>query len=191
MFSYESFSACLTNYYLPFLALTAQLPFQTGGHFSDIMAFGMAVGSPALVTYSLTITISNRASVRRKFSTLLKEAMLFDEQNADRSPGYVTRIKAALVILQEGQQVPLRASDVDGWFSSLITSSKNKEWWEQVKTNLQATRRGVTASLVAQTALAAAAYMLTSRSRRYTSRDLSALQHRLASLPALPCMINC
>ena len=123
----------------------------------------MAVGSPALATYSLSTTIINRAAVRARFDALLKEARIFDEQNGGRHPGYAVRIRAARILLQEGQQVPLRASEVDGWFSSLLTSADNKEWWERLEVSLKATRRGVTTTLVAQTALAVIAFICTSK----------------------------
>lgn len=174
-FSFQSFSAALTNYFLPFLTLTAQLPYSTGGYFTDILAFSMAVGSPAMATYSLSITIMNRAAVRARFDALLKEARIFDEQNGGRNPGYADRIRAARILLQEGQQVPLRASEVDGWFSSLLTCAENKEWWERLEVSLKATRRGVTTTLVAQTSLAVIAFICTGR---YFSLTLSIVAPR-------------
>ncbi len=115
----------------------------------------MAVGSPALITYSLTITILNRNWVRREFESLLKGL------NKDLREKIGERLEAAQYLLQESQQVPMRASQVGGWLSSLIVLDKNEAWWTRVKKDLQKSRRGYTFSLVAQIGLAFIAYTFT------------------------------
>ena len=57
--------------------------------------------------------------------------------------------------------MPLRASQERGWFSSLIDAPYNSEWWEHLEARLRSTRRSVTASLVAQMALAGIAFLFT------------------------------
>jgi hypothetical protein len=49
IFSFEVFSSGATNYLLPWLALTAQLPFETGENevLANVMSFCYAVGSPS------------------------------------------------------------------------------------------------------------------------------------------------
>ncbi|KAK5133785.1 hypothetical protein LTR08_007214 [Meristemomyces frigidus] len=158
-FNFASFSAAITNYLLPWLALTAQLPFETGDLWSNIMGFCLAVGSPAFVTYSLSITILNRYWVRKKFGGLLSKAGGVSVRQKYRD--YEDRVRAAQYLLQEAQQVPLRASQAKGWLSSLIVVPGNGEWWEHLESRLKSTRRGVTASLVAQMALASVTYLFT------------------------------
>lgn len=119
----------------------------------------MAVGSPALVTYSLLITITNRWSVGTLFADL--RAVARDELLELRYRGYKDRIRTAQFLLQEGQQVPLRASQERGWLSSLIVMPANSGWWDRLDGRLRSTRRAVTASLIAQTFFAAVAYLFT------------------------------
>ena len=149
----------MTNYFLPWLALTAQLPFETGDLWSNTMSFCLAVGSPAFATYSLTITILNRYWVRKKFGGLLSKAHGLSIRGKYRE--YEDRIRAAQYLLQEAQQVPLRASQEKGWLSSLIVVPQNDVWWEHIESRLMGTRRSVTPSLVAQMAVASVTYLFT------------------------------
>jgi hypothetical protein len=120
------------------------------------MSFCLAVGSPALITYSLTVTILNRYWVRQHFHTLTARM-----QKNSRWARYEKRIEAARYLLEEAQQVPLRAPQYKGWLSSLIVKPENEDWWLDLKKRLRRTRRGVTASLVAQVLSAAIAYLFT------------------------------
>jgi hypothetical protein len=158
VFNFNIFANAFTSWLLPWLALTAQLPFEAEGSLGNLMSLFMAVGSPALITYSLTITILNRIWVRRKFRSLQKKLVgVPDELNN----GLCEQLRAAQYLLQESQQVPMRASQVDGWLSSLIALDKNHTWWTTVKKDLKNTRRGYTFSLFAQIAMAFLAYTLT------------------------------
>ena len=149
----------MTNYFLPWLALTAQLPFETGDFLSNGMAFCLAVGSPALVTYSLVITILNRYWVRKRFNGLISKARGLSVRQ--KFSELESRVRTSQYLLQEAQQVPLRASQQQGWFSSLIVIPDNFDWWAHLERSLRNTRRGVTASLVAQMLFAAIAYLFT------------------------------
>ena len=149
----------MTNYFLPWLSLTAQLPFETGSQRGNVMSFCLAVGSPALVTYSLAITILNRSWVRRKFNDLSVKAQTMSV--IWKFKDYKGRIQSARFLLQETQQVPLRASQEQGWLSSLIVIPDNSAWWEDLEKRLKSTRRGVTPSLVAQLLFAGIAYLFT------------------------------
>ena len=153
----RAFSSC-ANANRTHCRLTAQLPYETGSPWSNIMSFFLAVGSPALVTYSLTITIMNRAWARGVFKGLRKKTRFLRPDIGSR---YDIQIKAARRLMQEGQQVPLRASQEQGWLSSLIVLSNNLPWWRKLDDRLKNTRRGVTASLVAQTLFAAVAFLFT------------------------------
>ena len=117
----------------------------------------MAVGSPALITYSLTISILNRIWVRRKFELLLNKL----DRLSEPPQHFHKRLGAAQYLLQESQQVPMRASQSDGWLSSLVVLKDNAAWWNRVKKDLQNSRRGYTFSLVAQIGMAFLAYLFT------------------------------
>ena len=118
----------------------------------------MAVGSPALITYSLTLTILNRIWVRGIFGSLLDK---LDDLPRNLHQGLRKRLRAAQYLLQESQQVAMRVSQVDGWLSSLIALDDNHAWWMRVKKDLKNTRRGYTFSLLAQIVMAFLAYTLT------------------------------
>jgi hypothetical protein len=122
-FSFADFSASMTNYLLPWLALTAQLPFEAGDPWSNMLVFCMAVGSPVLVTYSLTITILNRFWVRSVFKDLLRRAQ---SRGVKNKFDFGSRVKAVQFLLQETQQVPLRCSQEKGWLSSLLGKISRK-----------------------------------------------------------------
>ncbi|KAF2870392.1 hypothetical protein BDV95DRAFT_444030, partial [Massariosphaeria phaeospora] len=119
----------------------------------------LSIGSPALITYSLTLTILNRYSLRTRWYALHQTAQ--SRAVHDKYSDFSMRVKAIQYLLQEAQQVPLRASQEKGWLSSLIVSPKNQGWWRNIKTRLTRTRRGVTFSLVAQILAAAVAWLFT------------------------------
>ena len=125
------------------------------------MSLFMAVGSPALITYSLTLTILNRIWVRRIFESLLEQLDGSINIPQDSRGPLRKRLHAAQYLLQESQQVPMRTSQVHGWLSSLIVLDKNEKWWMRVKKDLQNSRRGYTFSLFAQIGMAFIAYTFT------------------------------
>lgn len=174
-FDFADFSTTFTNFLLPWLALTAQLPYETGSPWSSIMSFCLALGSPALITYSLTLTMLNRSWIRKRFDALAKKCQ--EQQVQTRYHGYRERVRAAQYLLQEAQQVPLRASQERGWLSSLVVSGENQDWWLRLRNALKTTRRGVTVSLVAQILAAVIAWILT-----ITSGFIALLGDRTAAL---------
>ena len=117
----------------------------------------MAVGSPALITYSLMLTIRNRAWVREEFADLRKH--IRDVQHMYSTFG--KRLEAIQYVLEEAQQVPLRVSQEQGWFSSLTVAAQNEHWWENLEKKLKDTRRGGTLSLVFQMGVAILAWLFT------------------------------
>ena len=145
-FDFTNFSTSLTNWLLPWLALSAQLPYEASGTGSNIMSGLLAIGSPALISYSLSLTILNRSWVRRKFVKFKKDS----HGIKGRAPYINDRISAAGRLLCDAQQAPIRVSQQDGWLSSLIVLEGNQPFWEAVKKDLRNTRRGFTASLFAQ-----------------------------------------
>ena len=156
-FQFQTFAGAFVNYLLPWLGLIAQLPIETEDKYDGFISLFMAVGSPALITYSLMLTIRNRALVRDKFGELR-------EHLPGVTPKYATfgqRLDAIQYVLEEAQQVPLRVSQGDGWFSSLIVAAQNETWWVDLESKLKDTRRGRTLSLVFQMGVAILAWLLT------------------------------
>ncbi|KAK6083869.1 hypothetical protein SCUP515_01565 [Seiridium cupressi] len=151
VFSFQIFSSGATNYLLPWLALTSQLPFETGEHnvIANFMSFCYALGSPIIVTYSLMITILNQHWLRTHFRLLESHGPMRET------------VKYARQFLQESQQVPLRLSQDDGSLGSLVVLAENKIWWERLSESVQRTRRGVTLSLIAQIIVAIMSWVLT------------------------------
>ncbi|KAK4110156.1 hypothetical protein N656DRAFT_301342 [Canariomyces notabilis] len=121
------------------------------------MSFCMSLGSPALATYSLMITILNQNWLRRICASLPKYE---DGENQVQNP-YTKRMSSARVLLEAAQQAPLQISETDGSLSSLVILEANNSWWNSVEKRLQATKRNVTLSLVAQMLVAAGAWVLT------------------------------
>ena len=117
----------------------------------------MAVGSPALTTYSLMLTIRNRAFVREEFDNL--RTRIREVQRMYSTFGQ--RLDAIQYVLEEAQQVPLRVSQEQGWFSSLTVAARNGPWWENLEQKLRDTRRGRTLSLVFQMGVAILAWLFT------------------------------
>lgn len=178
-FDFQQFAASFSNYLLPWLALTAQLPYETATPWGNMMSFCLAVGSPTMITYSLTLTILNRYWVRERFHKLSMKAQ--SHAVHDKYAGYSDRVRAIQYLLQEAQQVPLRASQEKGWLSSLLVAPKNQTWWRSVQKRLRTTRRGVTFSLVAQILAAAIAWLFTVSSSFITSTGDIVVAYQLSS----------
>ncbi|EAS29003.2 uncharacterized protein CIMG_07749 [Coccidioides immitis RS] len=163
-FNFSSFSSAFTNYLLPWLALTAQLPYETGSPWSDIMSLCLAVGSPALLGFSLTITMLNRYWVRRELN------LLIGSLRRETRKRYKRQINAVQYFLAEAQQVPLQVpSDQDSL--RRLLEPQMEVWWQGLNGRLRRSRRGVTASLVAQALSAVIAYTFTVIASFLTSID--------------------
>ena len=156
-FQFQTFAGAFVNYLLPWLGLIAQLPTETESKYDGFISLCMAVGSPALITYSLMLTIRNRAWVRDEFDHLRRH--IRDVQHMYSTFGQ--RLGAIQCVLEEAQQVPLRVSQEEGWFSSLTVAAKNESWWENLEHKLKDTRRGRSLSLVFQMGVAILAWLFT------------------------------
>lgn len=152
VFNYQTFLGRTTNYLLPWLALTAQLPYEAGDIITNIMCFFMGVGSPMTLTFSLMMTIFNRRWLREKVRRFHSEFP---------GSGLAPRLRDVSHFLEAAQQVPLRMYHGTGWLASLVVLESNDEWWGRLRSRLLATKRGVTLSLVAQILVAVAAWILT------------------------------
>ncbi|KAJ7608733.1 hypothetical protein FB45DRAFT_379373 [Roridomyces roridus] len=149
----------MTTWLLPWLALIAQLPFEATG-WMNLLSGCLAVGSPALATYSLALTAFNRRYAFRKFRGLKDKV-----QRNTRQAVYgwmIERLDKAAFIVVEVQQCPMRANQRDGEFASLLTINDldRNIFWKVAHKDLKNTRRGFTYSFLAQVLMAALSYLL-------------------------------
>ena len=103
-FDWPLFSAAIAQWLLPWLALTVQLPYETRDHTSHAIALMLAVGSPMLITHSLSITILNYRWLNRYFAKLRSE-------NETRGKRQIPVLSAAVYIFKEIQHVPISIGD--------------------------------------------------------------------------------
>lgn len=148
----------ITIWLLPWISLTAQLPYEADGFSANLMSLLLAIGSPALITFSLAITAFNRRWIRKRFTVSANNLPLkFDSKFSHFKPA----VEGAQFLLEKAQQVPLRCSEVEGWLSSLVVLPQNRHWWTGVMEDLTKTRRDLTFSLIAQLLFAVLAYIFT------------------------------
>jgi len=110
-----------------------------------------------LTTFSLFVAMLDRQLARTRFEKLKQRFrdVLREDHRLE------SRIDGAEYLLREAGHVPIRASDIDGWLTSLARLDKNTPWWSRLAENLSSSRREVTPSLVAQICVAILAYALT------------------------------
>lgn len=93
----------MTSWFLPWLALTAQLPYSTSNKRSNVMALFLALGSPALIAYALALTAINSRKIRRKFRNCLRRCKELE------LPGLPEAIDSAQTIMIDSQHIPIQA----------------------------------------------------------------------------------
>ncbi|KAL9118821.1 MAG: hypothetical protein Q9187_004624 [Circinaria calcarea] len=146
-FDWSFFSQGLSQWLLPWLALTAQLPFETKDRQGNFMALLLAVGSPALVVYSLALTILNSRSINREFRQIR------ENNTSDIHPQQAKVIKAARAILIESQHVPIQVyNGPNREIAQLIVDPGNWAWWCNLQKEIRKTKRKWTYSLYIQVA---------------------------------------
>jgi hypothetical protein len=147
-----------TTWLLPWLTLTAQLPYE-GSHWqTNLLAVLFSLGSPAILIMSLTMTVMNGNWIHEKFKKLWERSRTQPSPVRER---FGRRINAASFIIQESQQAPMRVSEDVGWLSSLIVLKENQSWWIYVEGHIRDTRKGVTLSLIAQISMAFITWLFT------------------------------
>ncbi|KAF6820863.1 hypothetical protein CPLU01_12677 [Colletotrichum plurivorum] len=120
------------------------------------MSVCIGLGSPMLMTFSLMMTILNKRWIRKKFGNTLSTS----GARRNPEPGIVARARAALVIAEDAQQVPMRLIQREGWLARQIVLDVHTTWWKDAAKSLESTRRGVTLSLVAQLSVAVISWIL-------------------------------
>ncbi|KAJ6495056.1 hypothetical protein C8R45DRAFT_899846 [Mycena sanguinolenta] len=117
-FNFPSFSTQFSSFMLPFLALTAQLPFGAPSHIDNFSTIMLTIGSPTLAIFSLMITILNSRWIRWRFGRIT----------------YPNRAQAVIVLdnLQESL-LRVKRTSLKGQLpllASLIVLPQNDQWWQ-------------------------------------------------------------
>lgn len=143
----------MTNYLLPWLGLTAQLPYETGSVSGNFESFCLAVGSPMLTTFSLMSTTLNAHSTSKVFEA--------EFGNGKANGDIKEAVDAAEYFLCGSQQAPVRIKEEQ--FREMFDEVPGtlRDRWVIVKERLRNTRRQYTFSLVAQTSFGVVAWVLT------------------------------
>lgn len=147
-FVFANFATAATNWFLPWIALVAQLPYESTSHWTDLSCAFISLGSPALLCYSLVLTLMSQQYIRKEGKEILHRIDTAFGR-AHKQP-MRARFLSAVFILLETHQAALRARIDHGRLSDLVILDENDGWWKTAAESLERTRRGVTASLVAQ-----------------------------------------
>ncbi|KAJ7596010.1 hypothetical protein C8J56DRAFT_1022428 [Mycena floridula] len=117
-FSFPAFSTQFSSFMLPFLALTAQLPFGATNSADNFSTIALTIGSPTLAIFSLIITVLNSRWLKRRFARIS-----------------YPNTNYAVTVLINLQQSLLRVETEDSngcpLLASLIVLPQNDQWWRR------------------------------------------------------------
>ena len=156
--SYGWISLCqdLTSWFLPWLALTAQLPFATRDKQTDFLALLLALGSPSFAIFSLALTIFKTRWINRLFRPIKERSEVLGQ------PRQIKTIKAVRVFLIESQHVPIQIfNGPRREFAHLVVCPENWTWWHSLRDEILKTKRGWTYPLYASVGWVAIPQILT------------------------------
>lgn len=144
-YDWNFLSQGISSWLIPWLALSAQLPFETKNKTTNFAALLLTLGSPSIAAYSLALTLLNARRVNQKFRHVREENQWLHRPLQMRS------IKAARSILIETQHVPIQiCNGRRREISQLIVHPENWTWWCSLRQKLLMTKRKWTYSLYAQ-----------------------------------------
>lgn len=142
------FSPQFATWLLPWLALTAQLPFETRSRAKNFQALYLAIGSPLLIIYSLTLTILTARKINSCFRQIKEEA---DNMQKEAKKALFEVLENVRIILIESQNIPLGIVNGPGrQIAQLVVNPRNATWWSHVAGEIVKTKREWTYSLIAQ-----------------------------------------
>ncbi|KAG8820238.1 hypothetical protein FRC17_010212 [Serendipita sp. 399] len=158
-FQWSLFSQQFTGWLLPFLALTAQLPYESDGTWHDLMSLFLTVGSPPLAMYSLALTIFNSRYARRQLDGLFLRYQ--DPQRQLILDDLKLRVFQSLRV---SQQEPFELGNLGPYDLRWDNTEKAElelRWWKTLHETLSSKARSFTASLATQAAWAFVAFSFT------------------------------
>ena len=142
----------LSGWLLPWLALTAQLPFQTRDKARDIASVFLVIGSPILAMYSLLQTFYNSNWIREQCRGVVENG---DEQFAEK----LEHMKYVAEVLDACQHAPMQVTN-DVKLTHFARFGQT-DWWKNLAETLEDTGRKTSASFWAQLFLAGISYVFT------------------------------
>ena len=155
-YDWHFLSQGITSWLIPWLALTAQLPFETKDKTSNFLALLLALGSPALVVFSLALTILDTRRINQIFRQVKEKS------HELKRPLQSKAVEAARFILTEMHHVPIQIyNGRRREISQLIVNPDNWAWWCSLRRKLLRTKRKWTYSLYAQIGWVCVSQLLT------------------------------
>lgn len=157
--TWNNFVPMFSTWLLPWIALTAQLPYETKDKATNLMSLLLALGSPMLAAYSVSLTVLNARWINGGFRR---------EREAWRCRGLrgapqkqIEAIQAARWILIEIQHIPIRVTKgPHNDFAQVIVRPENAAWWMNLTREISKTKRKKTLSLFMQLGWVIAAQIL-------------------------------
>ena len=144
-FDWIFFAGSLTALLIPWLVLASQLPFGTKNRKTDLLAMLLALGSPAVAVYSLTLHVLNSRWISRAFGEVI------DIDGSGKESQGVSAMKAARTIFIQTQHFPIQIYNrPDREIAQLIVESENVSWWTDVLCEIQGMRQTWNYPLYAQ-----------------------------------------
>ena len=144
-FDWIFFAGSMTVWLIPWLVLASQLPFGTKNRKTDLLAMLLAMGSPALAVYSLTLHVLNSRWINLAFEEVIDLAGPGIESQG------ISAIKATKTIFIETQHFPIKIyNGPDREIAQLIVDPENVSWWTGVLCGIQGTKQTWTYPLYAQ-----------------------------------------
>jgi hypothetical protein len=156
--SWNIFVPMFATWYLPWLALTAQLPYETKDKATNLMSLLFALGSPMLAAYSVSLTVLNARWINSAFR---REREAWRGRGLSGAPQQIEAIQAARWILIEVQHIPIQVTKgPHNDFAQMIVRPENAAWWINLKREIFKTKREKTLSLFMQLGWVIAAQVL-------------------------------
>ncbi|KAF8465302.1 hypothetical protein BDZ91DRAFT_795030 [Kalaharituber pfeilii] len=148
---WSTFAPQFTAWLLPFIALTAQFPYQASTTWGNLMSGIITVGSPALATFSLVLTFLNARWIHKRCAEtvdLLPKRTFHDREKQKIVKSIFKSMKKVLSVAQQEPYERVQdiriSNDLDG---DLLW---DEHWWKMLAAAVQKTKRGYTASFVHQ-----------------------------------------
>ena len=140
---WDGFTNHLITWLFPCLSLAAYLLFQGSSVWKNLQVLLLAIGSPVLIIYSVTVTIFNAYSIKKAFRKVEEENRCLDR------PPQIKLIKSARRLLMASQSIPIGSLNTfQNDLAELVVNPENWRWWAVVAEQFTTMMEGLTSSLV-------------------------------------------
>ena len=146
-FKWTIFASQFTAWLLPYIALTAQLPYQAITTWDNLMSAFLTVGSPALAAYSLILTFLGTRWLEKQCAATLDQIPASTPEDWRRQTKLQSIFNNMKRVLRLAQQEPYENLE----FQAIPENLKGEvDWWGKLDGTVQRSKRGYTASFVHQ-----------------------------------------